>query len=116
MPGLASADGISGRMLEPHEYLLIKIVLFSSSPLSEEAPMIELLKRIHEGQHEFTPKSEGASAEDFNFIANQLFQAEEDGLIVILKTHRESETRHSYYDVILVEGLTVAGTDFLGDV
>jgi hypothetical protein len=78
--------------------------------------MLELLKRIQEGQFEFTPGSEGVTADDFNLIANQLLQAAEDDLIVILKTHKESDSGNDYYDAVVVDGLTLAGIDLLGDV
>jgi hypothetical protein len=73
----------------------------------------ELLKSIQSGQKHFSPKTNQlGDMEAFQHVAKMPIHADQKGLIDDLKTHRESSSGNSWYNLAFITG----GLSYQGEI
>lgn len=75
----------------------------------------EVLKEIQKGRTKFDPMSQSeADMRDFQSLAKALIHAHHEGLLEDFLPHKNTETSHNWYDLIIVKGgLSYKGEQYL---
>lgn len=78
-------------------------------------PLYEILQAINNGLTTYKPiGNTEEEMRDFQSVVKLLQYAEREGFVEKLKIHTESRTRHSWHDLVLVQGgLTFEGMEYI---
>lgn len=78
-------------------------------------PLYEILLAINNGLTTYKPLGNTEEEmRDFQSVVKRLQYAEREGFVEKLKIHTESRTRHSWHDLVLVQGgLTFKGMAYI---